>query len=90
MFKSTPADLDGKCVVTLTLRKGRGDGYVRSIDFMRKTSPLEHRAVIAPAENEFQERVIKCMAILDEQDLPSSAGRPSCAGALRQSASVSQ
>jgi AAA domain len=84
MFKSTPADLDGKCVVTLTLRKRRGDAYVPSIEFNRKTAPLAHRVVITKPETELLDRIEKCVAALDVLDVPISAGRPSCAGALRE------
>jgi hypothetical protein len=84
MFKSTPADLDGKCVVSFTLRKGRGDAYVPSIEFNRKTAPLEHRVVITKHKTELQDRIDKCVAALDVLNVPVSAGRPSCAGVLRE------
>jgi hypothetical protein len=82
-FKATPADLDGKCVVTFTLRKGRGDAYMPSIDFDRKTAPLRHRVVDSKPARELQDRIGKCVQTLDELNVPNDAGRPACAKALR-------
>jgi hypothetical protein len=75
---------NGKCVVSFTLRKRQGDAYVQSIAFARKTAPLEHRVVITKPETELQDRIDKCVAALDQLNVPLSAGRPSCAGALRE------
>jgi AAA domain len=84
MFKSTPVDLDGKCVVNFSLRKGRGDAYMPSIEFSRKTAPLEHRVRITTPDTEQQDRIDKCMTALDLLNVPTSVGRPSCARALRE------
>jgi AAA domain len=84
LFKSTPVDLDGKCVVSFTLRKGRGDAYVPRIEFNRKTAPLEHRVMITKPETEQQDRIAMCVAALDLLNVSTSAGRPSCAGVLRE------
>jgi hypothetical protein len=83
MFKSTSADLDGKCTVNFNLRKGRGDAYLPSMEFIRKVAPLEHRVVLANPETGLQDRIDKCVATLDDLNVPASAGRPSCADALR-------
>jgi hypothetical protein len=84
MFKSTPADLDGRCTVSFTLRKGRGDAYTPSIAFNREIAPLEHRIVISKPETELQDRIDKCVQALDELNVPNDAGRPKCAKALRE------
>lgn len=82
-FKASPADLDGKCVVTFTLRKGRGDCYRPSIDFDRMTGPLRHRVVDTRRAGELQDRIDKCVQTLYELNVPDDAGRPACAKALR-------